>query len=168
MKRQWDAFTRWLARIRPRWLPVALVALAMFAINAAARLISWKGGFAKDTEQMRIGYIAVAAVTVLVIGASAWWAVRHPLGRLVADLGGAALAAGLLAVLVGPFFGGSKPFAEGLAFFVGQILLFLGLAIVGMALGYAAVVAFGKDWKSRSLKRYEQNYRARPRRVVRG
>ena len=34
--------------------------------------------------------------------------------------------------------------------------MFAGLAAVGVFLGYVSVVAFGKDWKSRGLKRYEE------------
>ena len=75
---------------------------------------------------------------------------------------------GGIGAAIGPFLGGSKPFVEGLEFVVLQVLLFLGLGGVGILLGYLVVVAFGKDHKSRSLKRYEQNYRARPHRTVRG
>jgi len=153
---------------KDRWLPIALLTLALFAVNAASRLITWKGGFVKEDQQMRIGLIAMISVGVILIGASAWWAYRHPLGRMLADLALAVGIACVLSLVVGPFLGGSKPFAEGLEFVVLQVLLFLGLGGVGVLLGFLAVVAFGKDHKSRSLKRYEQNYRARPRRTVRG
>lgn len=153
--------------MRDRWLPVGVLALALFAINAVARLVTKFGHFAKADQQMRIGIIATAAVGALLIAATVRWAMRHPIGRVVADLGAAAGVACLASVLIGPFLVGSKPFSAGLAFFVGQILLFLALAAIGVFLGFAGVVAIGKDWKSKGLKRYEQTYRARPHRSVR-
>jgi hypothetical protein len=153
---------------RGRWLPVALVTVGLFVINGASRLITWKGGIVKEDQQMRIGFIAIAAVGVILIAASAWWSYRYPLGRMVADLGLAVLIACAASLIIGPYLGGSRPFKEGLEFFVLQVLLFVGLGGVGMFLGFLGVVAFGADWKSRGLKRYEQNYRARPRRAVRG
>jgi hypothetical protein len=153
---------------RGRWLPVALLAVGLFAVNGASRLITWKGGFVKDDQQMRIGFIAVATVAVILIAASAWWSYRYPFGRVVADLGLAVLIAAAAAVIIGPYLGGSRPFKEGLEFVVLQVLLFLGLGAAGVFVGFLGVVAFGADWKSRGLKRYEQNYRARPRRPVRG
>jgi hypothetical protein len=86
---------------------------------------------------------------------------------VVADLGAASAIACVLSVVVGPFVAGSKPFAGGLGFFVGQILLFALLSATGVLLGFLGVVMLGKDYRSRSLKRFEQTYRAKPPRVVR-
>jgi len=168
MKDGLRAAGEWLLARKGRWLPVVLLALSMFAVNAIARVVTVKGDFATEAQQLRIGLIATSAVGVILIGAAAWWAVRFPLGRILADFGAAGGLGALLSVIVAPLLAGSKPFAEGLGFFVGQILLFLGLAGVGLLLGFLAVVALGKDWKSRGLRRYEQNYRARPHRTVRG
>jgi hypothetical protein len=154
--------------MRNRWLPIGLVALVLFAMNLIARLITFRGHFAKVGQQMLIATVAISAVAVLLIAATIWWAVRYPLGRVVADLGAAVALAAILSVTVGPYVGGSTPFANGLGYYVGQFMLFLGLAAVGILLGYLGVVAFGKDWKGRGLRRYEQNYRAKPHRTVRG
>jgi hypothetical protein len=154
--------------MRSRWLPIGIVALALFAVNLAARLITYRGHFAKESQQMTIAIVAVSAVGILLVVAAGWWAVRFPLGRLVADLGAAVGLAAILSITVGPYVGGSTPFANGLGYFVGQFMLFLGLAAVGTLLGFLGVVAMGKDWKSRGLRRYEQNYRAKPHRTVRG
>jgi hypothetical protein len=154
--------------LRNRWLLVGLVALILFAINLAARLVTVKGKFVTDSQQMRIGIIAVSGVAVLLVGAAAWWAVRNPFGRMVVDLGAAVGASAVLSVVVGPYVAGSTPFAGGLGYFVGQILLFMALAAVGILLGFGIVVALGKDWRSRGLRRYEQSYRSRPHRPVRG
>jgi hypothetical protein len=153
--------------MRDRWLPVGVLALVLFAINAAARLVTKLGHIAKADQQMRIGIIATAAVGVVLIAATVRWAMRYPIGRVVADLGAGAGVACLASVLIGPFLVGAKPFAAGLGFFVGQILLFVALAGVGIFLGFLGVVALGKDWKSKGLRQYEQTYRAKPHRPVR-
>jgi hypothetical protein len=154
--------------MKDRWLPIGVLTVALFGINAAARLVSRLGHIVDQDQQLRLGIIAVSASGVVMIGAAAWWAVRHPVGRVVADLGAAAIVGSLVTALIGPLIGGSGPFANGLGFFLGQVLLFLALGAVGGVLGYLAVVALGKDWRSRGLKRYEQHYRSRPHRVVKG
>jgi len=154
--------------VKKRWLPVGLLALGIFAVNAIARLVTRLGEIVEPTELDTIGIIASASVGVILIGAAAWWAVRYPFSRVFFDIGGAVLVGALLSLLVGPFIGGSTPFAEGPGLFVGQFLLFLGIAAVGFFLGFLGMVALGKDWKSRGLRRYEQNYQKRPRRTVRG
>jgi hypothetical protein len=154
--------------VRKRWLPVGLLALGIFVVNGIARLVTWKGEFVTESEQMTIGFVAVTAVAVLLIGVSAWWAIRQPFARLLGDVAAAVGVGALLSLLIGPFLGGARPFAEGLGNFVGQVLLFLGVAAVGVFLGFAAVVALGQDWRSRSLRQYEQSYRAKPGRIVRG
>lgn len=168
MQERWRTIVAVVLARRDRWLPIALVALGLFAVNGASRLITWKGGIVKEDQQMRIGFIAVAAVGVLLIAASAWWSYRYPLGRMIADLGLAVLIACAASLIIGPYLGGSRPFKEGLEFVVLQVLLFLGLGGVGVFLGFLGVVAFGADWKSRGLKQYERNYRARPHRPARG
>ena len=60
---------------------------------------------------------------------------------------------------------GDSPFASGLGSLVGQILLFIGIGLVGALLGFAAMVTLGKDWKSRGLRRYEESYHRRPNRA---
>jgi hypothetical protein len=91
--------------------------------------------------------------------AGAWWAVRFPFQRLVFDLGLAAVVGALLALLIGPFAGGSVPFDEGLGTFVGEFLQFVGLSALGGFLGFIAMIVVGKDWKSRGLRVYEENYK---------
>jgi hypothetical protein len=157
--------TSWL---RSRWVPIVVLAVILFAVNVAARLVTKFGEFAEESEQLRIGAIATSGVGLILVGAAAWWAIRYPFGRVLGDLGAAAGIAAALSVTVAPMIAGAKPFAEGLGNFVGQILLFLGLAGLGVFIGFVAVVALGKDWKSRGLRLYEQNYRARPHRTARG
>jgi hypothetical protein len=154
--------------VNRRWMRVGLLALGIFAINAISRFITWKFKIAEESQQLTIGFIAVAMVAVALAIAAGWWAIRYPFSRLFADLGATVGIGALLSLLIGPFAGGSKPFAEGLGSFVGQVLMFLGVAAVGVTLGFLSVVTVGKDWRSRGLRRYELNYAKRPRRSVRG
>jgi hypothetical protein len=157
------------AVIKQRWVRVLVVALVIFLINAIARLIS---RFAVDDAAADgVNPIAVsgaAAYVLFMAGCGAYWAVRHPFPRLFFDLGAAAVSGTLLCLLIGPFIGGGTPFDEGLDTFVGEFLQFLGLAAIGVFLGFVAMIVLGKDWKSRGLRRYEENYKKRPHRTVRG
>jgi hypothetical protein len=153
--------------VKQRWLPVGLVALAIFVVNAVARFVSWKAHVEDESRQMTIGFIGVVVVALVLVGVAARWAVRHPFPRLLGDLGLATVVGALLSIIVGPYAGGSKPFVEGLGFFVGQFLLFLAVGVVGIILGFLGVVAFGKDWKSQRLLRAEQHYGGRQK-TVRG
>ena len=105
---------------------------------------------------------------MILFGAAMWWAWGKPFTRLFADLGLALLVGTLLNMLVAPFLGGSKPFAEGLEVFVYEFLLLLGIGAAAGFLGFVVMVALGKDWRSRGLKRYEQHYAKRPHRTARG
>lgn len=150
--------------VNKRWLRVGLLALGIFAINAISRFITWKLKIAEASQQLTIGFVAVVVVAVALAVAAGWWGIRHPFSRLFADIGAAVGVGALLSLLIGPFAGGSKPFDEGLGFFVGQVLMFVGVAAAGVGLGYLTVVALGKDWKSRGLLRYELTYAKRPHR----
>jgi hypothetical protein len=154
--------------MRDRWLPVGVVTIILFGVNILARVVTRAGGFVTESQQLTIGLVAVIAVALILIGASAWWSVRYRLGRVLADLGTAIGVSAVLSVVVGPYVGGSTPMAGGLGSFVGQLLMFGVVSFVGVALGFITVVALGKDWKSRSLRRYAENYRAKPHRSLRG
>ena len=155
---------------RKRWVRVVIVGLAIFLINVVFRVISWLTVDDVDASgaQTTIGAIG-AIVYVLFMGlAGAYWAVRHPFQRLFFDLAGATLIGTTLSLVIGPFIGGGLPFDAGLGFFVGEFLQFLGLAAIGVFLGFVTMIVLGKDWKSRGLKRYEETYKKRPHRAVRG
>jgi hypothetical protein len=154
--------------IKNRWVRVGLVALAIFLINALSRLITnlttddaeaARAAAGLDTGAKPIALIGVGALVLLMAFAGAWWAVRFPFQRLFFDLGAAAIVGALLSLLVAPFAGGSVPFDEGLGMFVGEFLQLVGLAALGVFLGFVAMIAFGRDWKSRGLRRYEENFK---------
>jgi hypothetical protein len=153
------------AVVNKRWLRVGLLALGIFVINAIARLVTWKAKIVDEDKQLTVAFVAVAVVAIGLAVVGAWFAVRYPLTRIVGELGVAVGIGAVLSLLIAPFAGGTKPFAGGLGFFVGQLLMFLGVAGVGVGLGYLAMVAVGRDWKSRGLLRYELRVAARQRRV---
>ncbi|MBX6750059.1 MAG: hypothetical protein IRY85_10395 [Micromonosporaceae bacterium] len=160
---------------RNRWVRVGAIALGFFLINGLARFIS--NITAPDESEIPplrsedsstdvvIAVSGALAIVLLLAVAAGFWAVRHPAGRMAADLGLATLVGTLLALLVGPFFGGNKPFDEGLEMFVLQFLQFLGLGALGIFLGFVTMVVLGKDWKTRGLAAYAERYGRRPRRV---
>jgi hypothetical protein len=154
--------------MRQRWTRVGLLALAIVVINVVSRFVTWKFDLVSEDQQSALGFVAIIIVAVVLVGATAWWSIRFPFTRAFADLGVATIVGALLSLILGPFAGGAKPFAEGLGLFVGEFLMFLGIAAVGAVLGFLAVVALGKDWKSRGLRRYEERYSKRPHRSVRG
>jgi hypothetical protein len=158
--------------IRNRWVRVGLVGLGIFLINALARLISRltqddTPSAAATTGVDKISLIGAGAVVLFMAVMGALWAVRHPFSRMVFDLGAAVIGGALLALLVAPFVGGSKPFDEGLGTFVGELLQFIGLGALGVLLGFLAMIVFGKDWKSRGLRRYEENYKKKTHKIAR-
>jgi hypothetical protein len=160
-----------------RWVRIGAVALGFFLINGLSRWISLLTGpdehiptfgavaeqtDASDTVIMVVGSLSVVALMAVAAG---FWAVRHPIGRVVADLGAATVIGALLALLVGPFFGGDKPFEDGLEAFVLQFFGFLGFGALGIFLGFVAMVVLGKDWKTRGLGAYAERYGRKPHRV---
>ncbi|HEX6498439.1 MAG TPA: hypothetical protein VF054_05330 [Micromonosporaceae bacterium] len=153
--------------MKARWQPVAILTAVLFIVNAIARFLVWQGGADSERSQTRIGLVAMAVVAVVLVGAGYWWARRHPVPRVLADLAVAAILGDLLSVVVGPFAGGSVPFKEGAAFVYSEIWHYLGLAAIGVALGIMVAIAAGQDWKSQALKRYAETARSKPRRVVR-
>ncbi len=160
-----------------RWVRIGAVALGFFLINGLSRLISFLIGPDEDeiatlgaaagsgTADTVIAVVGLLATVALMAVAAAFWAVRHPIGRVIADLGAATLIGTLLAVLVGPFLAGDLPFENGLETFVLHFLQFLGLGALGVFLGFVAMVVLGKDWKTRGLAAYANRYGKKPHRV---
>jgi hypothetical protein len=151
--------------MRERWVPVAVLAAALFSINGIARLIVWQAGVVDDNNQILAGLLASIAAALLCVAAGVRWAYRYPMPRVVVDLGLAIVVAALLAVLLGPYLGGSKPLVEGAGFAFKQFLYYGGLMAFGAGLGVLLTVTAGRDWKSRGWKSHEAEIRSRPRRV---
>lgn len=152
-----------------RWVRVGSVAVGFFLIVAIVRFISFltepgddeimpvpeHGGVTGETVLAVIGVLAVVA---LLAGAAAWWSVRHPVGRVVADLGIATAAGALLALVLAPLAGGDAPLQGGLESFVLNFLQFLGWGALGILLGFAGTTVLGKDYRSRGLAAYAERH----------
>ncbi|MGC9668819.1 hypothetical protein ACNTMW_19955 [Planosporangium sp. 12N6] len=153
--------------MKQRWLPVGVLGGALLAANVIARWVVRLFGSNNDGFTTRIGMVALATVAVVMAVAAFWWARRQPMARVLGDLALGALVGCLLSVLVGPLLVGTTPLRDGVDFFINQILYFLGIAAAGTVFGLLVVMALGRDHKAQSWKRYEEQLRSRPRRVVR-
>jgi hypothetical protein len=151
-----------------RWVRVGVLALAIAVINALSRFVTWKFHLVDESRQTTLDVVLIGVLMLLVVCATAWWAVLYPFSRVFFDIGAAIVVGVLLSLLLGPLAGGIHPLSEGFGVFVAELFLFVGVAGVGGFLSFFAVVALGKDWKSRGLRRYEQNYARRPHRTVKG
>jgi hypothetical protein len=153
--------------MRHRWVRVGVLAVGLFLVNVAARLVA-RFGFADDAEAQDRVSLAMFAVIALVLAALAFrWGRDRPFGRLVADLGAAVLVGCALTVLVGPLLFGDNPFAGGAGEFFAQIWLYAGFSAGGVALGYLLLVTLGRDYRSRQLARLASGAVTRPRKVAR-
>ncbi|RLK13654.1 hypothetical protein DER29_4682 [Micromonospora sp. M71_S20] len=151
-----------------RWRATGVLAVALFAVNVVARLVTRFGFDGDDTTAADRVSLVMFAVIGLVLAAVAFvWGRRRPVSAWGADLAAAVGIALLLTVLVGPLLVGDNPFGGGAGTFFAQIWLYLAAAGVGVLLGYLLLTALGLDHRSQSLKRYAELRATKPRRVVR-
>lgn len=153
--------------MRQRWVQIASLAAALFAVNVVARLVIRIGFDGNDTAQNRVS-IAMFAVIGAVLAAVAFVrAQRVPPGSWLPELAAAAIGGMLLTILVGPFVSGDSPFSGGAGSFFSQVWLYGGFAIAGTLLGYWVATMLGRDHRSKSLAAFARAKDAKPRRVVR-
>ncbi|MDG4767776.1 hypothetical protein O7632_27325 [Solwaraspora sp. WMMD406] len=153
--------------MRQRWLPVGVLAVALFAVNVVARLIT-RFAFDTDSEVQDRLSLAMFAVIAVVLGSVAFvWGRRSPVDRWSGDLAATVLAALVLTIFVGPFVSGDHAFSNGAGAFFSQVWLYLGFSLGGIVIGYLLLTALGWDYRSQSLKRYAETKLSKPRRVVR-
>lgn len=153
--------------MKERWLPVGVLAGALFAVNVVARLVA-RFGFDGDTEmqdRLSLGMFAVIGVTLAVM--AFLWGRRSATAEWGPRLAVAILVAMALTILVGPFISGKHPFADGAGEFFAQIWLYAGFAGGGVLVGFLVLTALGMDYRSQQLQRYAETKLAKPRRVVR-
>jgi hypothetical protein len=151
-----------------RWVRVGLLALGILLVNMASRFITWKFKIVDESQLTKLDAVLIGLLAVLVMAATAWWAVRYPFPRVFGDVGLAVLLGVLLCLTIAPVAGGQHPFTEALGTLVAEFVLFIGIIAIFGFLAFLGVVTLGKDWKSRGLRRYQQNYNKRPHRTVRG
>jgi hypothetical protein len=151
-----------------RWFPPVALAVGLFAVNLAARLIIRLGFDGNDAAESRATIIMFAAIGLVL---AVWTFVacqrKRPSEWLLPDLAFGAGGALLLTVLVGPFASGGQPFADGAGHFFAQVWLYAGFAIVGTLLGYWIAVMLGRDYRSRALTAFAKASSVKPRKVVR-
>ena len=144
-----------------------MIAGVLIVTNVIARWVVRLFAADNDRRTTEIGLVSLGVVAVVMAAAAYWWARGHPMPRVVADLAVAAVAGCLLSVLLGPLLAGTAPLRDGVDFFVGQVWHYLAVAAGGAVFGLLVVMALGLDHKSQSWKRYAEQIKAKPRRVVR-
>lgn len=153
--------------MKERWLPVGVLVGVLFGINVLARLVA-RFAFGDDTELQDRLSLAMFAVIGLVLATLAFIrGQRRPLPDWGGEMALSVLIAMVLTIFVGPFISGSQPFGAGAGAFFSQIWLYAGFTAGGVLLGYLLLTALGRDYRSRSLKRFAEAKQAKPRRVVR-
>ncbi|MBX7265330.1 hypothetical protein KIF24_04190 [Micromonospora sp. Llam7] len=150
-----------------RWRAVGVLAVALFAVNVAARLVIRFGFDGDDIVADRVSLGMFVVIGLILAGVAFVWGGRWPLAQWAGDV---AIAIGValgLTVLVGPLLVGNNPFAGGGSTFFAQIGLYLVATTAGTLLGYLLLTTLGRDHRSQRLQRYAETTAAKPRRVVR-
>lgn len=153
--------------MRARWLPVGILALILFAINVASRLVVRLAYNGNDLAENRASLVMFATIAVVLAVLAFLRGRREPVATWLGDLSAAAGVALLLTLFVGPFISGGTPFRSGAGDFFHQIWLYAGFSGAGMLIGFLLVTALGLDYRSQGLKRYAESRLAKPRRVIR-
>ena len=153
--------------MKQRWVSIAVLAAALFAINVVARLVTRIGFPDNDTAENWVSVVMFSLIGLVLAVVAFVRAQRVPAGAWLPDLAAAAVGGMLLTVLAGPFVSGDYPFSGGAGNFFSQIWLYGGFAIVGTLLGYWTATMLGRDYRSKSLKAFATAKTAKPRRVVR-
>ncbi|MFF5179494.1 hypothetical protein ACFY2Q_15860 [Micromonospora sp. NPDC000316] len=150
-----------------RWRDVGVLAGALFAVNVAARLITW---LVFDNDDTAAGWMSLAMFVVigLTLAVVAFrWGCRRPVAAWSGDMVVVVLVAMALTVLVGPLLVGKNPFGDGAGEFFASIWFYLLATGAGTLVGYLVATALGLDYRSQQLKRFAEVKAAKPRRVVR-
>lgn len=150
-----------------RWFQIAVLAIGLFAINVATRLVIRLGFNGDDSAEDNASIIMFALIGVALAVFTFIRAQRVAPSAWLPDLSFGAVGGMLLTILAGPLVSGDVPFSGGAGFFFSQIWLYAGFGIVGTLLGYWIATALGRDYRSRSLKAFARSRTTRPRRVVR-
>ena len=153
--------------MRERWIRIGILAGVVFAIAVAGRLVIRIGSIDDVDTQSNLTWATFgAAGLVLAVLAIRWGRIR-PMGEVVADLAGGAVAAGVLILLVGPFVSGTSPAAIGVGDSFTVAWQYAGFAAGGGLVGLLLLIMVGRDYKSQSLKRFAEAKLTKPHRPVR-
>jgi hypothetical protein len=150
-----------------RWFQIAVLAIGLFAINVATRLVIRLGFNGDGSAEDRASIVMFGLIGLALAAFTFFRAQRVAPSTWLPDLSFGAVGGMLLTILIGPLVSGDAPFSGGAGFFFSQIWLYAGFGIVGTLLGYWIATALGRDYRSRSLKAFAQARTTRPRKVVR-
>jgi hypothetical protein len=153
--------------MRERWLRIVVLAGALFAINVAARLVTRLAYHNDDDRQTTVGLVSLTVIGLAFAVMVFLWGRDRSIGVVVADLAGAAVIGCALTIFVGPFISGEGPFSDGAGVFFGQIWQYAGFAGGGTLVGFLLLIAFGLDYKSKTLAQIARSAAAKPRRPIR-
>jgi hypothetical protein len=133
---------------------VALVAGLLFAVYTLGWFVNWLERH-HNNRQEAVGVAEIVLIALIVAGAMFRWAERWPLIETMPRLVVAVAIGCVASAVISPFAGGSYPFKGGAGDFFLKVWIFLGASLAGMLLGYIAVVAVGKDYRTGALRRLE-------------
>ncbi len=143
-----------------RTRPVAIVAALLFVVYTLGWFVNWLARH-HHGRQEAVGIAEVVLIALIVAVAIFRWSIRSPMVEVMPRLVVTVAIACVASALLSPFAGGSYPFKGGAGDFFLKIWIFLGASLAGMLLGYIAVVASGKDYRTRALERIERTSRVR-------
>ncbi|TQS46618.1 hypothetical protein [Cryptosporangium phraense] len=137
-----------------RWARVGVVVAVLVAVNFGARIVLRIASGASEDAELRTGIVTLAAMGVVIAVASFLTARRYLPAITSGDLFFDVVVTSLLVTLVGPFVSGGTPFVDGPGQWLIQILVCVGVLLVGAALGAFLAIALGLDPKSRAWGAY--------------
>jgi hypothetical protein len=153
--------------MRERWLRIGILAGVVFAMSVAGRLVVRLGSIDDPDTQGNVTWATYGAIGLVLAVVAVWWGRIRPIGVVVADLAGGAVAGCLLNLFVGPFVSGTTPGEVGAGDTFEAAWQFAGFAGGGALVGLLLLIMVGKDHKSQSLKRFAEARKTKPHRPVR-
>lgn len=147
-------------KVNERNRSVAIVAGLLFVVYTLGWFVNWLARH-HHNRQVAVGIAEIVLIGLIVAIAMFRWSTRSPMVELMPRLVVAVLIGCAASALISPFAGGSYPFKAGAGDFFLKIWIFLGASLVGMALGYVAAVAVGRDYRTGVLTRMERKSAAR-------
>ncbi len=148
-----------------RWR-IAALAGALFAINVVYRLIGrlviGDETSADVAAQDRLSWVGWATVVLVTAVVTAVGIHRRHTGVVAADVLASVGTAALLVVLVGPFVSAPPRFEGGISMVIIELVVFVGIVGGGALVGALAMIALGRDRRSRELRNFAQARLSRP------
>ncbi|HEY7174370.1 MAG TPA: hypothetical protein VH442_05585 [Micromonosporaceae bacterium] len=142
--------------VNERSKPIAVAAGLLFVVYTLGWFVNWLLRHHHSAQEI-VGIVVIALIALVVAGTMFRWGARSPFGEAAPLLVLTVVIACALCVLVSPLAGGSYPFKAGAGDFFFKVWIFLGASLAGMLLGYIALVAVGRDYRTQALKQMERS-----------